>query len=68
MDYLESIGLYIEILPPGVRGQVRDPQLPMHHPLGTRIDVSSPIAKNDGCCLTVVLLFAYSSLTKRFFL
>ena len=42
-----------------VRGQVRDPQLPMHHPLVTRIDVSPPIAKNDGCCLTVRLLFAY---------
>ena len=56
MDYLESTGLYIEILP---QGQGTGLQLPMHHPLGTRIEVSPPIAKNHGCCLTVVLLFAY---------
>ena len=30
--------------------QVVDPQLPMCDPLVTRIDVSPPIAKNDGCC------------------
>ena len=41
-------------------GQVRDPQLPMHHPLGTRIEVSPPVAKNDGCCLTVRLLVIMS--------
>ena len=42
-----------------VKGQVRDPQLPMHHPLGTGIDISPPIAKNHGCCLTLRLLIAF---------